>query len=72
MNTAIVQQAIAFVIALYGLESVNIATQVDVTHVGSRVVTVWIGSDLKQSVIVAENGLVRRLAATGEHMPHEN
>ncbi len=68
MNAAIVQQAVAFVITLYGLESANISAQVDAIQEGSRLVTVWIGSDLKQSVIVTENGTVQRLAAVGGHM----
>lgn len=68
MNAAIVQQAVAFVIALYGLEGVNISAHVDAIQSGNRLVTVWIGNNLKQSVIVTENGSVQRLTAAGGNM----
>lgn len=67
MDKAIVQQAIAFVNSQYGLEGLNIAAQVDAIRAGGWLVTVWIGNNLKQRVIVAIDGTVRRIkAADGE------
>lgn len=59
MEHAIVQQAIAFVVNYYGLEAANIAAQVDAIRKGGWQVTVWIGVDLYQRVMVALDGNVR-------------
>jgi hypothetical protein len=63
MEAAIVNRAIAFVRNRYGLDGPNIAAQVDAVQQSGWHVTVWIGRNLYQRVVVAIDGSVQQLAA---------